>query len=30
VLAPDPEAAAAALLGRERSITPGSPPTKDG
>jgi len=30
VLAPDPEAAAAGLLGRERSVTPGSPPTKDG
>jgi indole-3-glycerol phosphate synthase len=30
VLATDPEAAAAGLLGRERSITPGSPPTKDG
>jgi indole-3-glycerol phosphate synthase len=30
VLAADPESAAAGLLGRERSITPGSPPTKDG
>jgi indole-3-glycerol phosphate synthase len=30
VLATDPEAATAGLLGRERSITPGSPPTKDG
>jgi hypothetical protein len=30
VLASDPEAAAAGLLGRNRSTTPGSPPTKDG
>jgi indole-3-glycerol phosphate synthase len=30
VIAADPEAAAAGLLGRERSVTPGSPPTKDG